>query len=112
MESSGLFILFYLGDCVVNVASFRLAFTNGVYLPHWAYTGENCDTFWSRLDPGFTANGSPVDLIYWKDGKVHYPSAGVVLSREGYGTPTAVPDWAHSHSYQHVGPLRQVVGRQ
>lgn len=76
---------------ILNIARLRLAFANSGFGLQFSYTGGQCDTYWTRINPGFSANGSPVDLIYWKEGKLHYPSAGVTMTRERYGLPSAVP---------------------
>ena len=78
---------------------------NGNYNPYSPYE-ESCESSWTRLDPGYSANGSPIDIIYWKDGKLHYPSAGAVLERRGYWMPSHSSSQRSSLPYQHVAPIR------
>ena len=39
---------------------------------------------------GPTANGAPADLIYWHDGRLVYPSAGVMFERKQQLSPYSV----------------------
>ncbi|KAF6766639.1 beta-lactamase class C binding protein-like protein [Ephemerocybe angulata] len=36
-----------------------------------------CFPYWVSIDPGLTARGASLDLVYWEDGELVYPSAGV-----------------------------------
>ncbi|KDR85444.1 hypothetical protein GALMADRAFT_234319 [Galerina marginata CBS 339.88] len=40
-----------------------------------------CWPYWISIDPGVNSRGAPVDLLYWKNGVLSYPSAGVNLAR-------------------------------
>ncbi|KAH6906108.1 beta-lactamase class C binding protein-like protein [Coprinopsis sp. MPI-PUGE-AT-0042] len=42
---------------------------------------EACLLYWATVDFGVYANGAPLDLVYWEDGELVYPSAGVRLKR-------------------------------
>ncbi|KAF8807818.1 beta-lactamase/transpeptidase-like protein [Phlegmacium glaucopus] len=40
-----------------------------------------CEPYWISIDFGLSARGAPLDLLYWKNGVLHYPSAGVRFAR-------------------------------
>jgi len=41
-----------------------------------------CMPYWVSIDFLLNAQGMPIDLIYWKNGVLHYPFLGVILTRE------------------------------
>ncbi|KAF8167663.1 beta-lactamase/transpeptidase-like protein [Crassisporium funariophilum] len=44
--------------------------------------GMGCEPYWITIDPGLDSRGAPIDLIYWHDGVLTYPSAGVSFARK------------------------------
>jgi hypothetical protein len=55
-----------------RVDEFRLAF--GRSMP-------GCLPYWVSIDSGFTSRGASIDLVYWENGELVYPSAGVRFKR-------------------------------
>ncbi|PPQ66550.1 hypothetical protein CVT24_007115 [Panaeolus cyanescens] len=47
--------------------------------------GDNstCLDYWTFFDPGVHSRDAPLDLIYWKDDVLFYPSSGVSFIRSG-----------------------------
>ncbi|KAF8973666.1 beta-lactamase/transpeptidase-like protein [Flammula alnicola] len=62
-----------------RIGEFRLAFGR----PELNNVRDiGCWPYWITIDPGVNSRGSPVDLIYWKNGVLTYPSSGVSFSRK------------------------------
>jgi len=40
-----------------------------------------CLPYWLTIDFNLSARGAPLDLLYWKNGVLHYPSAGVHFAK-------------------------------
>ena len=41
-----------------------------------------CMPYWISIDPGLNSRGAPIDLLYWRNGVLSYPSSGVNFSRK------------------------------
>lgn len=41
-----------------------------------------CMPYWITIDPGLNSRGAPLDLLYWRNGVLTYPSSGVSFSRK------------------------------
>lgn len=59
---------------------FRLALGRGKVNPLGLYS---CFESWATIDNGLFARGASVDLVYWEEGELVYPSAGARFSRKG-----------------------------
>ena len=55
-----------------RIDEFRLVF--GRNMP-------GCLPYWVSIDSGFTSRGASIDLVYWENGELVYPSAGVRFKR-------------------------------
>lgn len=44
---------------------------------------QSCLIYWATVDFGVYANNAPIDLVYWEDGELVYPSAGARFKRTG-----------------------------
>ncbi|KAF8895826.1 beta-lactamase/transpeptidase-like protein [Gymnopilus junonius] len=62
-----------------RVGEFRLAFGRPALnkLPDIA-----CFPYWLSIDNGLNSRGAPIDLLFWKNGVLTYPSGGVSFARK------------------------------
>ncbi|KAF9048731.1 beta-lactamase/transpeptidase-like protein [Panaeolus papilionaceus] len=58
-----------------RLGEFRIA-ASGIV----AGADTECFRYWTALDNGLKSNGAPIDLLYWADGVLYYPSANVTLT--------------------------------
>ncbi|KAJ3549038.1 hypothetical protein NMY22_g1037 [Coprinellus aureogranulatus] len=64
-----------------NQGEFRIAIGRGGYANNPGLGA--CKEYWASIDFGAFARGASVDLVYWEEGKMVYPSAGVRLRKKG-----------------------------
>lgn len=62
---------------------FRMAMGRGPPGPTDMYA---CSPYWATIDFGAFSRGASVDLVYWENGELAYPSAGARFKRKGRAT--------------------------